>query len=233
MANHPEHQTDRAHWQAERLVPTAVPWHKKKMIEEHTRRYEFACSFVGGKDVVDLACGTGYGCMTMMKAGAKHVIGMDISAEAVEYANDYYSNPDISYFKRDITKTALPDHVAEVVTSFETIEHLTDDRAFITEVRRILKPNGIFIMSTPNIEFSTGANPYHVREYTLAKCEKLLAEFSSVKAYGQRKVFRPIFNIMKGFPTITSFRPWEQANIVELKSSTDTDYCYFIFVCRV
>ena len=231
MAGHPKHQTDSTAWSAERLVPSSVPWHKKRMINEHVRRYEFACTFVKDKKVIDLACGTGYGCLMMLQSGAASVFGVDINAEAIRYARKYYHKSGITYLGGDVTRTSLPSKSANVVTSFETIEHLQDDVAFIKEVRRLLKPNGIFIMSTPNREFSTGSNPYHVREYTSSECEDLLKNFSSIKRYGQRKVNRKFFIIMKKFPLYTDFRPWEKVHIEEI--TQDINYCYFIFVCTV
>lgn len=231
MADNSKHKTARTGWQSERLNPANIPWHKKRMIAEHTARYEFAIPYVVNKHVIDLACGTGYGC-GILSSKASSVIGIDNSEEAVAYANNNYQRKNISYKMSDVVKTSLPAKSADVITSFETIEHLADDAAFIKEVYRLLKTNGIFIMSTPNIEFSTGKNPYHVREYYLQECKKLLKDFNSVEVYGQRKVHRPIFKIMKRFPAITAFRPWENVDIRKIKSDKDSDFCYFIFVCR-
>lgn len=231
MADHPKHQTNRRGWEAERLVPAQIPWHKKRMIQEHTMRYQFASRFVSNKTVIDLACGTGYGCHILQQAGAVTVTGIDISAEAIDYAKAHYAASNIKYLQSDVTKTNLTPHSADVVTSFETVEHLQNDQQFIREVRRLLKPNGIFIISTPNIEFSTGTNPYHVREYTYTECKALLKDFSSIQSFGQRKVVRSLFNFMKKLPSITAFRPWESVSIYPIKS--DTNYCYFVFVCKL
>lgn len=184
-----------------------------------------------GKKVIDLACGSGFGCEILSRK-AKSVIGVDISSEAIAYAKKQYIHKNIEYVQSDVSKTLIPEKTADVITSFETVEHLQDSQAFIKEVRRLLKPNGTFIMSTPNVDFSVRENPYHVREYTLSECLELLQDFTSIKVYGQRKVIRPVFNIMKSFPAITSFRPWEAVDIHPISSSTDSNYCYFIFVCQ-
>ena len=231
MANNPQHKTDTADWQTERLIPSNVPWHKKKMIAEHVARYEFAIPYVVNKQVADLACGTGYGC-AILSSHATSVIGIDNSSEAIAYAKQNYSRKNISYKKSDVAETSLPAKSIDVITSFETIEHLNNDIEFIKEVRRLLKPSGIFIMSTPNIEFSTGTNPYHIKEYKLQECKKLLKDFKSVLVFGQRKVIRPVFKIMRNFSAISAFRPWENVNIHTLNSSAETNYCYFIFVCQ-
>lgn len=231
MASHSQYKTTSIGWQTERLVPQNLPWHKKRLVDEHMIRYRFASSYVKGKTVIDLACGVGFGC-EMLSQNAQSVIGVDINSEAIMYAQKHYLDKNIEYVKYDVTKTPFPKHSADVITSFETVEHLVDEKLFIKEVRRLLKPNGTFIISTPNVEFSVGANPYHVREYNLSECLTLLKDFKSVKLYGQRKVNTSLFTIMKKFPAISSFRPWEHVNIHQLKSSADTSYCYFIFVCQ-
>lgn len=231
MAGSSQRKTTGIGWQTERLVPHNLPWHKKRLVDEHAIRYQFAAPYVKGKTVIDLACGVGFGC-EILSENSKSVIGVDINAEAISYAKKNYLHKNIEYVKSDVTKTSFPKSSFDVVTSFETIEHLTDDKAFISEVHRLLKPNGLFIMSTPNVEFSVGTNPYHVREYTFSECLELLKDFKSVKVFGQRKVFRPMFNVLKNFPVISSFRPWENVDIHPLSTSADTNYCYFIFVCQ-
>lgn len=231
MASHSQYKTTSIGWQTERLVPHNLPWHKRRLADEHVVRYVFASSYVEGKNVMDLACGVGFGCEILSKK-ASSVIGVDINEEAILYANLHYQSKNITYLQSDVTKIKSSPNSADVITSFETIEHVANDKTFIKEVRRLLKPNGTFIMSTPNIEFSVGANPYHVREYNLSECLTLLKDFKSVKLYGQRKVNRSLFTIMKKFSAISPFRPWENVSIHELKSSTDINYCYFIFVCQ-
>ncbi len=232
MADHSQHQTSHTDWQAERLIPDAVPWHKKRMIEEHMKRYQFAAPFVRHKRVVDLACGTGYGCATLAQARARSVIGVDINTEAIAYAKKQYDLPAIRYVQADVTATNLPEKSADIITSFETVEHLKNEEKFIQEIRRLLKPNGLLIISTPNVEFSVGNNPFHIREYTFDECLVLLKDFKSVDYFGQRKVIRPLFKLMKLVPPLSAFRPWENVQIEKIPVTADTNYCYFIFICR-
>lgn len=202
------------------------------MIDEHRARYTFAFPYIKGKTVADLACGTGYGCSMMAEAGAHSVMGIDKSTEAIAYAQKHYSHDLCRYSTNEITQTAIATQSIDIVTSFETIEHIADAPRFIAEIHRILKPDGLCIISTPNSEFSVGTNPYHVREYTRAQCEDLLKHFSSLEFFGQRRVYRPLFNLMKLVPPITSFRPWESIAIKKLTNKSDTDYAYFIIIGR-
>ena len=103
----------------------------------------------------------------------------------------------ILYGVSDACRLPLPDRAADVYIALETLEHLDDDRAFLHEVLRVLKPDGLFICSTPNRAVTNpGAaaherpgNPFHVREYTGEELRTLLAAcFQRLEWYGQRPV---------------------------------------------
>jgi SAM-dependent methyltransferase len=79
----------------------------------------------------------------------------------------------------------------DLVVSFETIEHVADAWALVDEIRRVLKPGGLLVLSTPNRAFGPAerhtANPFHVREFTADElCALLRSAFSDVRLYGQR-----------------------------------------------
>jgi SAM-dependent methyltransferase len=65
----------------------------------------------------------------------------------------------------DMTKSSLPDDAFDCVTAVEVLEHVEDDHAFIREVHRVLRPGGIFLMTTPNGDWVTVGNPDHKRHY--------------------------------------------------------------------
>src|SRR5262249_50116545 len=96
------------------------------MLEEsHLARYRYACRFVRDKDVLDVACGTGYGSRMMAEAGARSIIGVDNSEEAIRDATVSHFAPPIRYLKADAQSlSAVPDSSVDLVVSFETIEHL-------------------------------------------------------------------------------------------------------------
>lgn len=149
----------------ERLVPGTLAW--DMYAYEHKQRYEFFASKCHGLSVLDAACGVGYGSYILAKAGAKSVVGVDISIDAVLYAQMHFCHPDIHFVRDDLENISTHKDLFDVVVSFETIEHLREPCAFISQVHSVLRPGGLFICSTPNKEFSergTTSNPYHLNE---------------------------------------------------------------------
>lgn len=225
--------------QIERIDPKHTPWFGKKTVLEHELRYNFAQKFVNKKIVVDLGCGIGYGSFMLAAAGAIKVYGIDTDKNAINHAKNYYHHKNITYIVKDAMYTNLASSMVDIVVAFEIIEHLRAPKKFIQEVVRILKPNGIFILSTPNSEVSFGDNPYHIKEFTFQELKKLLSTFLMPKFFGQRKVNKKIINIYKGFahqikiPFIRMFlhfRPWENPKIASISDSHD--YLYFVVVCK-
>lgn len=161
----------------ERLVP---PEDKNKLFyDEHLARYLFACQFVRGKRVLDAACGTGYGSWLLAKARASEVWGVDNSEEAISYARSNYEIPGIFFHLWNLEKKLpVADRSFDIIVSFETLEHLRNQTQFLTEVKRILKKNGILILSSPNPESDPRhvENPFHKRVLTEEELEKLLAK---------------------------------------------------------
>jgi SAM-dependent methyltransferase len=140
---------------------------------EHLARYVSVLDITKNKVVLDVACGTGYGSSLIAKT-AKKVIGVDNSPQAIKYSKKNYNASNIEFVVGDATQLPLQDQSVDVVVSFETIEHLLKPTLFINEIKRVLKPGGTFIVSTPNAaEFMEG-NEYHKHEFKLAELENLL-----------------------------------------------------------
>ena len=126
----------------------------RRIMQQHLARYAFASEYAKGKDtVLDIACGSGYGVDIMAKAGAKQVFGVDIDPEAVNFANAQYGREGVSFRQGDGASIPFEDNHFDVVTSFETIEHLLDTKAFVRELSRVVKPEGALIISVPNAPF--------------------------------------------------------------------------------
>jgi SAM-dependent methyltransferase len=132
---------------------------------EHYARYVWASEWVRG-DVLDVACGTGYG--ARMLASHARVSGVDRDEEAIATALSRVTG---TFLVAEVPPIPFSDNAFDFVVSFETVEHIPDDRAFVGEIERVLRPGGVLLMSTPNKNISAphGAplNHWHIREYTL------------------------------------------------------------------
>jgi 2-polyprenyl-3-methyl-5-hydroxy-6-metoxy-1,4-benzoquinol methylase len=170
---------------SERMDAT-VPFFNEISRAFHLARYAFACDYVKGKTVADIACGTGYGtAMLVTQGGASGATGCDINPETIRYATDTYGDEKISFLCDTGDDTGLPENSVEVITSFETIEHVPDDRALLREFARVLRPGGTLICSTPN-QWPLEDAPHHVREYTLDSFRMALEEsFAITAVYNQ------------------------------------------------
>jgi ubiquinone/menaquinone biosynthesis C-methylase UbiE len=134
---------------------------------------------VRGKRVLDIAVGSGLGLDVLEAAGAC-TIGMDYDLEPLVQSH----KPRLA--QADAATLPLPDASIELITSFETLEHVPDAAAMVTELRRVLRPSGSLVLSTPNKAFRESSNPFHIQEFTTDELRQLLrAHFEQVTIYGQ------------------------------------------------
>jgi glycosyltransferase involved in cell wall biosynthesis/SAM-dependent methyltransferase len=157
---------------------------------EHYHRYLFSAPFCVGRSVLDIACGEGYGSYLLAQT-ARHVTGVDISAETVTFAQSNYGTENLQFIPGSATSIPLADSSIEVVVSFETLEHFSDHEQFLAEVFRVLVPGGLFIISSPNRDSygSQNDNPFHERELDREEFRSaLLSRFSSVALFEQRSM---------------------------------------------
>jgi len=156
---------------------------------EHKARYHFVSQHVKGRAILDATCGTGY-CSTMLAHDPRSfVIGFDISLEALAEAQQHLGRGRI--LQADCHELSFRSSSFDTVVSLETIEHLRQPERFLNEICRILKPSGIFVVSTPNRFFTSPdgiiKNPFHLREYSPEEFLDLLKKhFHQVDLYGQR-----------------------------------------------
>lgn len=160
---------------------------------EHVARYLFAAPQLAERRVLDIACGTGYG-MPVLQASAKTVTGVDIDLDAARKARAEIEALDYrraTVMLADGCSLPFADASFDAVTSFETLEHLENRPQFLAELRRVLSPQGICILSTPNAHYTQPVNgkphnPYHVYEYTPAELlDELTAHFNVAALLGQ------------------------------------------------
>jgi SAM-dependent methyltransferase len=153
----------------ERLMPGTLEWEVYR--HEHEQRYRFFSDDYRGLDILDAACGVGYGSAIIAECGARSVTGIDVDASALEYAGKNYARPGVSFAQASAERLTELGRTFDLVVSFETIEHLPDPPGFLREVRQVLRPGGRFICSTPNRDFGGKGkdheNPYHLSEMSL------------------------------------------------------------------
>lgn len=140
----------------------------------HFKVYKFIAQFCSpGNTVLDIGCGTGYGTAYLAEHAAK-VYGMDISASALRFARSRYSRPNVIFQKMDAQHLSFPDRSFDLTVSTENFEHLVDQSGAAREMARVLKPDGICFVATPNPEAFTTRNPFHTHECTYEELRDLL-----------------------------------------------------------
>lgn len=166
------------------------PWVR----HQHFARYYWAAQFANGAVVADAACGTGYGTAILASAGAVCVDGYDLAPEAVEEAGKLYRAVNATFRVADVRDLPVPAARYDVFVSFETVEHVERPADYLLEVQRVLRPDGLFLCSTPHrcltnpgISINTKPfNRFHYREYLAQEFETELAPyFGSVSLYCQ------------------------------------------------
>ncbi|AVN52178.1 TPA: methyltransferase domain-containing protein [Serratia marcescens] len=154
--------------------------------EEHHQRYQYVASFAKGV-VVDCACGIGYSAPIILSNPAVvSYTGLDVDREAIAYAQEH-NTTDSRFEYGSILALPFDDCSVDTFISLETLEHLEQPELAIAEVKRVLKPNGIFICSVPTKDYENfcvslyGPNPYHIQAFSLEALKTLLqAQFSHV-----------------------------------------------------
>jgi SAM-dependent methyltransferase len=217
--------------------PTSELW------GEHRARYRFAGQWARGCRVLDVACGAGFGLQLLEQAGA-YPIGMDLDPRAL--AEAHALEPEARLVRADAARLPLPDASFDLVTSFETLEHVPDACALLSELRRVLRPGGRLVLSTPNRAFGPPEhhqNPFHVREFEADELRQLLQRtFSTVHLFSQRpsSAYRyvPYLLVEPGYaPAELAWKllnrlPFRLKNAIALALSGrpfypgETDYCF-------
>lgn len=158
----------------ERFTPECV----REIAYEHWHRYAWASSLVTDKVVLDAACGEGYG-SALLAHSAASVIGIDVDADTIAHACQRYARDGLRFECSDCLQLPLADDSVDVVVSLETLEHLSDHDGLLREFRRVLKPDGLLVLSSPDrqqySEASGYDNPFHAKELNREEFEALLA----------------------------------------------------------
>ncbi|MBF2048141.1 MAG: class I SAM-dependent methyltransferase [Elainella sp. C42_A2020_010] len=151
----------------ERMVPEMVAEGDhctQQMLDIHLGRYQTASRYVQGKKVLDIASGTGFGSKMLKQAGAEQVIGVDISPVSIQYAQEHYQTAGVTFVQADAEVFEWPEQF-DVIVSFETIEHVPHPDRFLAQIRKLLKPDGHFLLSVPLGE-TRHIDPYHLHVFS-------------------------------------------------------------------
>ena len=178
----------------ERVIPEEMSITNELLIE-HVARYHFALPFIKKGRVLDMASGSGFGTHIIAKKKKNvidEVIGLDFDEQALAYAKQNYYHPKSSFQQADLAEERLVDTWGQfdVITSFETYEHIEAETNFLTNAYDLLKPGGVLIMSTP---FGAGrgepcGSPFHVHQITPDEFKALFSDkqVTSIDYYLQK-----------------------------------------------
>lgn len=151
-------------------------------------RYQYARHFAQGKSVCDAACGVGYGSL-YLAAVANRVIGMDVSDEEIAWANTHYRSDNVSFLRADLCSAWPTDERFDVITSFETIEHLKEPDRFLAHVEEHLEPGGRLVLSVPNGPLDLKRHPdnyHHIQHFTQDELRSLVGRhFPALECFSQ------------------------------------------------
>ncbi len=174
-----------------------TPENTREIWYEHYHRYALASQMVDGLQVLDAASGEGYGSQ-LLATKAASVTAVDISDQAIIHARQRYAGTEnLEFIQADCCQLDLGDKKFDAIISFETLEHLEEQETMLAGFRRLLKPGGWLLISSPDkAEYSDAknySNPWHIKELYRQEFEDLLAkEFPAVSLYGQSLAFHSI-----------------------------------------
>ena len=211
--------------------------------DEHLARYQFAQGFVKNKQVLDIACGEGYGAF-MLKDTAAYVVGVDISADIIQYASEKYKSGNLIFRQGDIRTFGARENISfNVIVCYETIEHISDYFLAASNMYSLLTQGGKLIISSPNRRITSPnaklitdapGNRFHTQEFTPHELVKILRDngfkISKRDIFGQRQ--RLVFQnkLINGF--------WSKYLKPDTNSSPDVKRLgwlksprYFVLIC--
>jgi SAM-dependent methyltransferase len=182
--------SDSLEFTGERFTPEC----EREIWYEHFHRYALAARWCAGADVLDAACGEGYGAALLARSAAS-VIGVDISAETVAHAQGRYGTDErLKFQAEDCASLPFAADTFDRVVSFETLEHVAAQEEMLSEFKRVLRPGGFLILSSPDKAVYSDQqgfdNEFHVRELYRDELEALIRRhFPAFRLLGQKLVF--------------------------------------------
>lgn len=230
----------------ERLDPRSI-YRKSDFVSflKHLKAYDYIKQYAEARTVLELGCGTGYGVKHIAKE-FKAITAIDIDSELIDSLKKRNKHSNVQYQNYDGINLPFPDLKFDLVFSFQVIEHVWDDLSFLKEIKRVLAPGGLAILTTPNRNYrlkdnERPFNPFHLREYSPEGIEALVTQvFLDSKVYGvfgtpEIKAIEinriksglgryDIFNLRRRFPKTISILKRALLHTLKPKELLDTDY---------
>jgi 2-polyprenyl-3-methyl-5-hydroxy-6-metoxy-1,4-benzoquinol methylase len=216
-----DHSDDHSHVyeHAERFVPEEMGG---RLIEaEHQARYRIALGLVGGGRVLDAGCGVGWGSELLRSAGAGSVVGLDIAEEALEDARK--RAPECAFVRGDLQELPFGEGSFDVIVCMEALEHVDDTGRALDQLARVLDPDGVLLVSSPNPGVYEPGNPFHQHEQTAEELEQELAlRFPHTRLMRQYRLMAStvVADVDRG--RLHATLPLEALSVSPLASGTET-----------
>ncbi|MEE4217395.1 MAG: class I SAM-dependent methyltransferase [Xanthomonadales bacterium] len=213
----------------ERYTPECL----REIRYEHVHRYVFARGLVAGRRVLDAACGEGYG-SALLAETASRLVGVDVSPQAVAHASERYRAPNLEFRQADCLALPFPDDEFDCVVSFETLEHLENHEQLMAEFKRVLRPGGFLLISTPDKAIYTdqqgNRNEFHVAELYRDEFDALLERHFAVhRLWGQKLLFQSAIWSLQPAPGVVLHQ--ESGASVSTSPSPEHEAVYLLALC--
>ena len=172
------------------------------------KAYHLALPYIKG-DLLEIGCGEGRG-IDLLLSSCERYVAIDKIGQIIEKLRPRY--PKVEFIQMNIPPmTEIQDNSFDRIISFQVIEHIKNDHAFLEEIHRILKPGGTALLTTPNRKFSLTRNPWHEREYLGSElsdlCKKVFNTVEIKGIMGNEKVMSYYNQNKKSVEKITRFDP--------------------------
>lgn len=184
-----------------RIIPEETG---RNLYMQHLKAYEFLGRHAPGKQILEVGCGDGYGSAFLAKS-ARSIIAVDYEKEVVFAAQNKYKADNLEYRCMDATNLEFGENEFDLVCSFQVIEHIPQERllTYLTELSRVLKPEGELYLSTLNLEkvmknpHTYKKNPAHCKEFSINELKNILSKvFNEYIIYGLHPSLRHHFYLI-------------------------------------
>ena len=193
------------------------------VFEHHKYAYEETLPYVKDKIILDVGCGTGYG-VNICSEYAKFVVGLDYDLSAIKYCNENFVIENNSFLNSNALLLSIRDNSIDLAITFQVIEHIADAVKFINELRRVVKPSGLIIISTPNVtgpEKGKGKNRFHINEMNYSSLTNLLTKsFDSFEIFGHTyKSQSSLMRLIRKMPLYTIGARFRRSSVIKKQVS--------------